>query len=335
MKYVFNPSPFAGGNINCKAALISGEPGIGKTSAAKLVCEELGYDFVEFNASDTRNKNSILGIEFNSMTLDKMGKSRKRVVIMDEVDGMSAGDRGGIAAIIQTIKKSRAPIICICNDRQHDKIKSLAGHCYDIKFFRPKNTLVVKRLMDILAGEGVSADEQSLLHIVESFNNDFRQILNYLDMTARTQQKLTYLDTKDSIKRNVKDTLNSLNKWQASLKLLNRVEFSRMTIRNRLDIFFTDTDMIPLMVEDSLVASMAKKSKYTTDDMRQLVKAYDSICQSDVLGRCIRMEQQWSLMPLQGFLSCIYPTEMVSNSLGATKFPEWLGKNSTTKKYTR
>lgn len=180
---------------------------------------------MEFNASDTRNKNSVLGIEFNSMTLDKMGQSRKRVVIMDEVDGMSAGDRGGIAAIVQTIKKSRAPIICICNDRQHDKIKTLAGYCYDIKFFRPKTALVVKRLSDILAAERVDFDVKSLDHIVDSFGGDFRQILNYLDMTTRTHNKLSFNETKDSIRRNVKDTLNSLNKWQATLKLLNRVEF--------------------------------------------------------------------------------------------------------------
>lgn len=170
---------------------------------------------------------------------------------------------------------------------------------------------------------------------MESFNSDFRQILNYLDMTSRTHDSLGLQETKGSIKRNMKDTLNSLNKWQASLKLLNRAEFSQMNIRSRLDIFFTDTDMVPLMVEDCLIASMSKKPKYTTGDMRQLVKAYDSICLSDVLGRCIRMEQQWSLMPLQGFLSCIYPTEMVSNAIGATKFPEWLGKNSTTRKFTR
>jgi replication factor C subunit 1 len=37
---------------------------------------------------------------------------------MDEVDGMSKGDRGGISEIIQMIKNTTVPIICICNDRQ-------------------------------------------------------------------------------------------------------------------------------------------------------------------------------------------------------------------------
>lgn len=42
-----------------KAALLSGNPGIGKTSTALLVTKECGYDTIEFNASDTRSKNAI------------------------------------------------------------------------------------------------------------------------------------------------------------------------------------------------------------------------------------------------------------------------------------
>lgn len=65
---------------------------------------------------------------------------------MDEVDGMSSGDRGGITAIINMIKNSRAPIICICNDRSSEKIRSLATHCLDIKFQKPQKNLIVARL---------------------------------------------------------------------------------------------------------------------------------------------------------------------------------------------
>ena len=59
---------------------------------------------------------------------------------------MSSGDRGGITAIIQMIKTSKVPIICICNDRANQKIRSLANHCLDIKFHKPLKGALVQRL---------------------------------------------------------------------------------------------------------------------------------------------------------------------------------------------
>lgn len=57
-------APFRGNwqdapKVNAKAVLLSGPPGIGKTSSARIVCKQLGYEVLETNASDTRNKNSI------------------------------------------------------------------------------------------------------------------------------------------------------------------------------------------------------------------------------------------------------------------------------------
>lgn len=53
---------------------------------------------------------------------------------MDEVDGMSAGDRGGVADLIQTLKGAKLPIICICNDKYNQKLKSLRNHCLELDF---------------------------------------------------------------------------------------------------------------------------------------------------------------------------------------------------------
>ena len=60
-------------------------------------------------------------------------------VIMDEVDGMAGNeDRGGLQELVQLIKSTKIPIICICNDRNSMKMRTLANHCFDLRFQRPR-----------------------------------------------------------------------------------------------------------------------------------------------------------------------------------------------------
>ena len=50
---------------------------------------------------------------------------------------MSSGDRGGNKELIALIKKTQIPVICICNDRQKNSVKTLANYCEDVRFSRP------------------------------------------------------------------------------------------------------------------------------------------------------------------------------------------------------
>lgn len=70
-------------------------------------------------------------------------KRPKAVLVMDEVDGMSAGDRGGVADLIASIKMSKIPIICICNDRYSQKLKSLVNYCLLLNFRKPTKQQVI------------------------------------------------------------------------------------------------------------------------------------------------------------------------------------------------
>lgn len=65
-----------------------------------------------------------------------LGINRKSLIIMDEVDGMSAGDRGGVGALNALIKKTKVPIIAICNDKSTPKMKPLSHTTFQMTFKR-------------------------------------------------------------------------------------------------------------------------------------------------------------------------------------------------------
>lgn len=78
------------------------------------------------NASDHRNKLSIKTmlnhLIDNTVLMNRFRAHRKFIILMDEVDGMTGSDRGGIQALIECIKDTIVPIVCICNDNESRKL---------------------------------------------------------------------------------------------------------------------------------------------------------------------------------------------------------------------
>ena len=258
---------FKGGQdgLSQKAVLLSGPPGIGKTTTAQLVCAETGFLFKELNASDTRSKKSLteeVTVLLANRVLDGyfMVKNRtiaggmraQHALIMDEVDGMAGNeDRGGVAELIQLIKKTKVPIICICNDRMHPKIRSLQNYCYDLRFYKPQATQIKACLMSVAAKEGISIDSSTVDEIVASCNHDIRQALHYLNMISAKKINKSFAGSKSSMK-DVK-----LGPFEAIKKVFpSAADFKNMKLSDRCDLFFYDYNLMPLMVfENYLKAS--------------------------------------------------------------------------------
>jgi replication factor C subunit 1 len=154
---------------NWRALLLSGPPGIGKTTAAQVVAQTNGYEPLEFNASDVRSK-KILEASISEMMDNrtmteffqpksaaagkkpaevKLLQGKKVVLIMDEVDGMSAGDRGGAVELAGLIRKSKIPVICICNDSRSQKVAPLLRVCFEAKFKRTPAAQIRAKILSI------------------------------------------------------------------------------------------------------------------------------------------------------------------------------------------
>lgn len=74
----------------------------------------------------------------NKILLNRFRTITKFIILMDEVDGMSGSDRGGLQALVECIKETRIPIVCICNDNESRKLMTLMANCYHIKFLAPE-----------------------------------------------------------------------------------------------------------------------------------------------------------------------------------------------------
>ncbi len=214
-------------NLNARACLISGDPGIGKTTTVRLIAKLKGYRTYELNASDQRNKNIInkgVGYLMDNKTLGLNKEIEgKNLIIMDEVDGMGGNeDRGGISALNTIIKTTKVPIVCICNDRQSQKLKSLANNCYDLKFSKPDKRQIANLLLNICNREGINAEMNALEFLAESANNDIRQSINFLEMWARTNNTIKFFDMKNTYWKYSKDGIGMMSNFDAAAKLFNK-----------------------------------------------------------------------------------------------------------------
>uniref|UniRef100_A0A6P6YIQ4 Replication factor C subunit 1-like n=1 Tax=Dermatophagoides pteronyssinus TaxID=6956 RepID=A0A6P6YIQ4_DERPT len=111
-----------------KALLLAGSPGTGKTSTAYSAAAHADYHVLEFNASDARSQSRLRQLR-DLVTGISIGRNslvrQKLLILMDEVDGMSSGDRGGVAELCTLIQLSRHPILLTCNDCNSLKMRPL------------------------------------------------------------------------------------------------------------------------------------------------------------------------------------------------------------------
>lgn len=330
------PKSISGPNGPWKAALLSGPPGIGKTTTATLVARESNRDVIELNASDARSKKALteaLGdlsgthaFSFGNANGKKNNTARKRCIIMDEVDGMGAGDRSGISELIQMIKKAKVPIICICNDRSSQKMRSLVQYCMDLRYRRPTKNVIATRAVEIGRLEGMVVERNAAEAMSESCGNDIRQVLNCLQMWSskknddNTTSSLTFKELRDRKNDINKDEVLRVSMFDAC-KLL--VEGSRgvpngdtkaatTNLLKRSDAYFVDYMLMGLNVHQnylkvSLGQYNSAKLKGDDEELEALNQLHEATLAMSDFGMCEEQlrgaDQNWSLLPLCSMLA--------------------------------
>lgn len=280
------------GKTDKKAVLLSGPPGCGKTTMAYFVAKSLDYNIVEFNASDVRNKSEILKKVRGGIFSDSISeKIKKKVLVMDEVDGMSS-DRGGLPELTKLIKSSKIPVICICNDRYHPKIRTLSNYCLDLRFRKLDSRQILPRIREILKMEGKQIPDPLLNDLISHSNGDLRYILNSLQNLA-TRKSISSQQSKDFIKKNVLKNI---------FEIASEI-FRKNKISEKLDLYFEEYNTMGMFVYENYLKVSHKSVKDVYDASESI--SFSDIVETKIYGPA----QMWNLAPIHGFFACVNPTK--------------------------
>ena len=175
-----------------KAVIVHGSPGVGKTSAAHALANDMGWDTIELNASDSRTKSVIervAGEAAKSGTLSG-GTGGQKLVIMDEADNIHGNaDRGGARAVTSLVKEATQPMVLIAND-YYDMSNALRNACEEIEFRDVSRRSIVPVLRDICRREGVEYEDDALSALARKNSGDLRSAVNDLQALAETDEVL-------------------------------------------------------------------------------------------------------------------------------------------------
>ena len=333
-----------------RAMCLHGPPGIGKTTAAHLAAKLEGFDVLESNASDTRSKKLVeTGLKGVLDTTSLLGyfagdgkkvevEKKKIVMIMDEVDGMSAGDRGGVGALASVCKKTSIPIILICNDRKLPKMKPFDHVAFDLPFRRPTVDQIRTRMMTICFREKLKISPNVINALIEGSHADIRQIINMLSTAKLDQNGMDFDSGKEMSKSWEKHVI--LKPWDIVSKILGGGLFtsnSTTTLNDKIELYFNDHEFSSLMLQENYLGTNPILSNKLVGKEKNLKileltdQAAESISDGDLVDRMIHgSQQQWSLMPTHAVFSFVRPASYVSGSQAGnqTRFTSWLGNNS-------
>lgn len=260
--------------------LLHGQAGTGKTSLVEALSNDLGYELVETNASDVRTK-SKLKSELKEATRQQSFYGGQKLILVDEVDGMSSADRGGTSELAEIVDETRFPLVMTANDAYESKIKTLRNKAEMIELGSVHTNSIVAHLKDILENEGIEYDESAVKRVARQADGQMRSAINDLQAAASGQEKLTDDDVQAV---GVRDTEQEVFE---SLKMIFKTD-NADTARRATDNLDEDPDTFVQWVRENI----PREYKKIGDRKR----AFDWLSKADVFNGRIRRSMNWKLL---------------------------------------
>ncbi|GAB3681947.1 replication factor C large subunit [Salinarchaeum chitinilyticum] len=260
-----------------EAAIVYGRPGVGKTSAAHALANDLGWDVMELNASDDRTRDVVERIAGEASKSATLTGGKRRLVILDEADNFHGNaDYGGSRAVTDVVKDADQPIVLVANDF-YDMSRGLRNACQEIEFRDVSARSIVPVLRDICRKEGVEFEDDALDAIAQRTSGDLRSAINDLQAVAEGRDRITEADISTGDRDGTVDIFDFLD-------LVIKEQGAEEALKTSYDVEENPDDLIQ-WIEDNVPKDYAGT---------ELADAYDHLSNADRwLGR-VRETQNYT-----------------------------------------
>lgn len=302
-----------------KGIYIYGAPGSGKTSFATNLLNELNYDIVKYDAGDVRNTSLIDTITSNNISSRNVlhmmnGKVKKIAIVMDEIDGMNSGDKGGITSLIKLIRQKKTkkqrledvtmnPIICIGNYFVDKKMKELMKVCYtfELKIPTPQQTTNI------------------LNQIIPSGKLDMNLILDYVQGDLRKIQfiKKIHDNAPELLNETLVKNILHMKSQNEDSKQITKILLNKPMPIAEHNNFINETDrtIVALLWHENVIDAISKKNNQKTIPF--YLKILDNMCFADYMDRITFQNQIWQFNEMSSMIKTFH-----NNKIYHDTFPE-------------
>lgn len=302
-----------------KGIILYGPAGTGKTSLALAAAKENNFEILELNASDLRNRlklEQIVKPATEQKSLFKQGK----IILMDEVDGVTGTDIGGIPELVKIVSTTRYPMIMTCNDVWQSKLSPLRSKCKLVEMKALSTLTILELLKKISEKEGINKNISFLSQLAIKSQGDMRAAIN--DLQSYAYEHNILVDTSE--KRDVEDSI---------FNILRKLFKERAPFLDLFDNTKLSLDEIFLWIEENIPREYRNES---------LANAYYALGKADVFRGRIYRDQSWRFLIYQNIFQSAGVSFAKKTSIqGFTRYENpkrilkiWLHNQKTEKKKT-
>jgi len=302
-----------------KGIYIYGSPGSGKTEFVMNILREMDYDIIKYDAGDVRNKALIESITSNNISscnvLQMMKKQTKKIaIVMDEIDGMNNGDKGGLTSLIKLIRQKKTkkqkledktmnPIVCIGNYYIDKKIKELMKVCTPFELKTPQKQQI-RSIMDFYIR--LPYPEPMIAGLLDYIQGDMRK----MDFVIQLCKKRP-----DMINEATMGTIFQQKSYnEDSKKITNWLLHNHAPIETHNTVINeTDRTIVALLWHENIVDMLPAADKPKSIPL--YLKMLDTICFADYIDRITFQNQIWQFNEMSSLMKTFQNNKLFHDTI--------------------